>query len=129
MFLQLAREYALQYILINQYIYILIDQGETIISNDNRFEWDEEKNLANIEKHGIDFEEILEVFDDPAFLTGYDFEHSETEERYYGIGNLNGRLIVLFFTEKKDRIRLISARQADKDLREEYYDYIKKNNG
>ena len=99
MFLQLAREYALQYILINQYIYIyiLIDQGETIISNDNRFEWDEEKNLANIEKHGIDFEEILEVFDDPAFLTGYDFEHSETEERYYGIGNLNGRLIVLFF--------------------------------
>ena len=71
----------------------------------------------------------MEVFDDPAFLTGYDFEHSETEERYYGIGNLNGRLIVLFFTEKKDRIRLISARQADKDLREEYYDYIKKNNG
>ena len=99
MFLQLAREYALQYILINIYIYI--DQGETIISNDNRFEWDEEKNLANIEKHGIDFEEILEVFDDPAFLTGYDFEHSETEERYSGIGNLNGRLIVLFCLLKK----------------------------
>ena len=71
----------------------------------------------------------LEVFDDPAFLTGYDFEHSEIEERYYGIGNLNGILIVLvFFTEKKDRIRLISARQADKDLREEYYDYFKKIN-
>ena len=72
----------------------------------------------------------LEVFDDPAFLTGYDFEHSEIEERYYGIGNLNGILIVLvFFTEKKNRIRLISARQADKDLREEYYDYFKKING
>ena len=53
---------------------------KTIISNDNRFEWDEEKNLANIEKHGIDFEEILEVFDDPAFFTGYDFEHSEKED-------------------------------------------------
>ncbi len=50
--------------------------------------------------------------------------------RYYGIGNLNGILIVLvFFTEKKNRIRLISARQADKDLREEYYDYFKKING
>lgn len=107
----------------------IILMGKTIISDDNRFEWDEEKNLANIEKHGIDFEEILEVFDDPAFLTGYDFEHSEKEDRYYGIGNLNGILIVLvFFTEKKNRIRLISARQADKDLREEYYDYFKKIN-
>jgi len=37
--------------------------GKTIISKDNRFEWDEEKNIANIEKHGIAFEEILEVFD------------------------------------------------------------------
>ena len=43
--------------------------GKTIISEDNRFEWDKDKNLANIEKHGIAFEEILEVFDDPAFLT------------------------------------------------------------
>jgi len=33
--------------------------GKTIISEDNRFEWDEDKNLANIEKHGIAFEEIL----------------------------------------------------------------------
>ena len=88
-----------------------------------------EKARANIEKHGIAFEEILEVFDDPAFLTGYDFEHSEIEDRYYGIGNLNGILIVLvFFTEKKERIRLISARQADKELRDEYYDYFKKIN-
>ena len=104
--------------------------GKTIISNDNRFEQDEDKNRANIEKYGIAFEEILEVFDDPAFLTGYGFEHSETEDRYYGIGNLNGILIVLvFFTEKKDRIRLISARQAEKDLREDYYDYFNKING
>ena len=110
-------------------MYIIL-MGKTIISNDNRFEWDEEKNIANIEKHGIAFEEILEVFDDPAFLIGYDFEHSAKEDRYYGIGNLNGILIVLvFFTEKKNRIRLISARQAEKELREEYYDYFKKING
>ena len=104
--------------------------GKTIISKDNRFEWDDEKNIANIEKHGIAFEEILEVFDDPAFLTGYDFEHSAKEDRYYGIGNLNGILIVpVFCTEKKTGIRLISARQADKDLKEAYYDYFKKING
>ena len=75
--------------------------GKTVITKDNRFEWDEEKNLANIEKHGIAFEEILEVFDDPAFLTGYDFEYSKQEDRYYGLGNLNGILIVLFFLLKK----------------------------
>ena len=75
--------------------------GKTVITKDNRFEWDEEKNLANIERHGIAFEEILEVFDDPAFLTGYDFEHSKQEDRYYGLGNLNGILIVLVFLLKK----------------------------
>jgi len=75
--------------------------GKTVITKDNRFEWDEEKNLANIERHGIAFEEILEVFDDPAFLTGYDFEHSKQEDRYYGLDNLNGILIVLFFLLKK----------------------------
>ena len=75
--------------------------GKTVITKDNRFEWDEEKNLANIERHGIAFEEILEVFDDPAFLTGYDFEYSKQEDRYYGLGNLNGILIVLVFLLKK----------------------------
>ena len=66
--------------------------GKTIISNDCRFEWDEEKNLSNIKKHGIAFDEILEIFDDPAFLIGFDFEHSLGEDRYYGIGNLRGFL-------------------------------------
>lgn len=111
-------------------ILLYIDMGKTIISQDNRFEWDEEKNISNIQKHGIAFEEILEVFDDPAFLTGFYFEHSAIEDRYYGIGNLNGVLIVLvFFTEREQRIRLISVRQADHDLREAYYDYFKKING
>ena len=104
--------------------------GKTIISNDGRFEWDEEKNLSNIKKHGIAFDEILEIFDDPAFLTGFDFEHSLEEDRYYGIGNLNGILIILvFFSEKGERIRLISARQAEHEAQEAYYDYFKKING
>lgn len=37
----------------------------TIISADNRFEWDSEKNDINIKKHGLSFEEILPLFDDP----------------------------------------------------------------
>jgi uncharacterized DUF497 family protein len=41
--------------------------GKTIYSEDGRFEWDEEKDAANVAKHGFSFSEILEVFDDPDF--------------------------------------------------------------
>lgn len=101
--------------------------GKTIISSDGKFEWDEDKSISNKKKHGIYFDEILEVFDDPAFLVGFDYEHSSSEDRYYGVGNLNGIVLILvFFTEREERIRLISARQADKELQEVYNDYFKK---
>jgi len=64
----------------------------TIISENVRFEWDEKKDRLNIKNHGFSFSGILEVFDDPAFLEGYDQEHSEQENRFYGIGCLNGVL-------------------------------------
>ena len=100
--------------------------GRTIISEDGRFEWDENKNRLNRKNHGFSFDEILEVFDDPAFLEGYDLEHSENEDRYYGMGCLNGVLcIIVFFTLRK-RIRIFSARQADDEEREEYDEYFKK---
>ncbi|MCI1209204.1 MAG: BrnT family toxin [Treponema sp.] len=101
--------------------------GKTIISPDGRFEWDEDKNKKNLRRHGVSFEEILEVFDDPAFLTGFDYEHSDTENRYYGVGNLTGIVLILvFFTERGQRTRIISARQADAELQEAYNDYFKK---
>ncbi len=98
----------------------------TVVSKDGRFEWDDEKSLLNKIKHGFLFEEILSVFDDPAFLTNYDVEHSETEDRYYGVGNLNGlTLVLVFFTERKNRTRIISARLAEKELTEAYNEYFK----
>lgn len=101
--------------------------GKTIISSNGKFEWDEDKSISNKKKHGVFFDEILEVFDDPAFLVGFDYEHSSSEDRYYGVGNLNGIVLILvFFTEREERIRLISARQADKELQEVYNDYFKK---
>lgn len=103
--------------------------GTTIVTDDGRFEWDEDKNRLNIVKHGFSFAEILEVFDDPAFLEGYDDEHSGEEERYYGIGCLNNVLfITVFYTERRERTRIISARQADADEQEAYNDYFKKIN-
>jgi uncharacterized DUF497 family protein len=101
--------------------------GKTIISDDGRFEWDEDKDRLNIINHGFSFSEIVEVFDDPAFFEGYDAEHSIGEDRYYGIGCLNNILfIVVFYTERGKRTRIISARQADADDEEAYHDYFKK---
>jgi len=100
--------------------------GRTVISEDGRFEWDEDKDRLNRRNHGFSFDEILEVFDDPAFLEGYDQGHSQAEERYYGIGCLNGILCVIVFYTLRGRVRLISARQADGEEQEEYDGYFKK---
>jgi uncharacterized DUF497 family protein len=103
--------------------------GKTIISDDGRFEWDEDKDRLNIKRHGFSFHEIFEIFDDPAFLEGYDEGHSDKEERYYGIGCLNNIVyVIVFYTERKKRKRIISARQADTDEQEMYNDYFKKIN-
>jgi uncharacterized DUF497 family protein len=101
--------------------------GRTIISENGRFEWDEAKDRLNKKKHGFSFNEILEVFDDPAFLEGFDWEHSGKEERFYGIGCLNNILyIIAFYTLREERRRIISARKADKDEQEAYNGYFKK---
>ena len=100
--------------------------SRTIVSKDGRFEWDENKDRLNKKNHGFSFDEILEVFDDPAFLEGYDWEHSNKEDRYYGIGCLNNILYIIVFYTLRERKRIISARQADSDEQEEYNDYFKK---
>ena len=58
----------------------------TIVSEDGRFEWDSAKDKENRRKHLLSFEEILDVFDNPAFLEIDDVEHSNFEERFRGIG-------------------------------------------
>ena len=103
--------------------------GKTVISEDGRFEWDEEKNEINRIKHGVGFEEITDVFDDPYFLVRYDKVQSVSEDRWNGIGCINGLLILVTTFTERNRTRIISAQRADKDLREVYYDYIRQING
>ena len=100
--------------------------GRTIVSKDGRFEWDEDKNRLNKKNHGFSFDEVLEIFDDPAFLEGPDWEHSGDEQRYYGIGCLNNILYIIAFYTLRERVRIISARRADSDEQEEYNGYFKK---
>lgn len=85
------------------------------------FEWDEDKNFINKEKHKISFETASHVFDDPYYIEMYDFEHSIDEDRYIAIGKV-GDILFVVFTERKQAIRLISARIATEAERSLYYD-------
>ena len=85
------------------------------------FEWDEEKNRLNQKKHGISFETAVYVFEDANHIEMYDFEHSADEDRYIALG-LVGEVLFVVFTERKENIRLISARLATEAERRLYYD-------
>ena len=83
-------------------------------------EWDAYKDSVNIEKHGIGFEEAALVFLDENRVELYDIKHSKTESRYIVIGKVREILFVVY-TERKARIRIISARKATPRERELYY--------
>ena len=86
-----------------------------------RFEWDESKASQNVEKHGVAFERAATVFRDPLSLTIDDPLHSQAERRFVTIGESAGReLLVVVHTERKDVIRIISARPATRRERRDY---------
>ena len=83
-----------------------------------RFEWDPRKAAANLKKHGVTFQEAATVFGDPLAITFQDPDHSEEEERQmtYGLSQ-QMRLIVVSHTQRKDQMRIISARLMDRKER------------
>lgn len=85
------------------------------------YEWDEKKSKSNLEKHGIEFNVAIEVFSDPNAIVQFNRE-SEGEIRNQIIGQISGEIVILFvvFTERKNKIRLISARKANKQERAIY---------
>jgi uncharacterized DUF497 family protein len=85
------------------------------------FEWDDEKEKSNFKKHRISFDEATTVFLDPFSITIDDPDHSQDEERYIDIGRSErGRLLVVIYTERDTRIRLISCREATQVERKLY---------
>ena len=85
------------------------------------FEWDEKKADDNLRKHGVTFDEAKTVFNDPFSVTIYDPDHSSDEQRYIDIGlSSKGRLIVVSYMERGEKIRIISGREATKKEQEEY---------
>jgi len=88
---------------------------------DLRFEWDEAKAAANLDKHGISFDEAQTVFGDPYAITVFDDQHSDAEDRFIDIGMaISGRILVVVYTENEQRIRLISCRKAAAKERRHY---------
>lgn len=84
------------------------------------FEWDSEKALSNVKKHGVSFENAALVFNDNNRIETFDIEHSIEEERWLTIGKVNAVLCVIY-TERKDVTRLISARKATSREKRMYY--------
>ncbi len=86
-----------------------------------KFEWNQEKAASNLSKHGVSFEEAQTVFDDPLYVDFYDPDHSYDEERYIIIGeSMQGRLLLVSYTERDNVARLISAREVTRAERKAY---------
>ena len=82
------------------------------------FEWDELENISNQDKHGVSFEEAIQIWEDdnlyvtPAYRRG--------EKRYIALGKLYVSIFTVVHTKRGETIRIISARLATKKEREEY---------
>lgn len=87
------------------------------------YEWDEQKRQVNVQKHGIDFLDIPELFDgDVVILPDERFDYGEP--RFIAIGILKGLVVVAAYTERNSNIRIISARKATKNEQIYYFNQI-----
>ena len=89
------------------------------------FEWDENKNRANRAKHGIPFEAVRSCFDGP-MLVGVDTRFEYGEPRWLAIALLDVVPVVIAYTERRGRIRIISARKASRHERKVFEAHLAK---
>ena len=85
------------------------------------FEWDPKKAEANLSKHGVSFGEPVTAFSDPLSMNMPDPDHSDGEQRFIVLGMSDRyRLLVVSYTERPPRTRIISARLATRNERKQY---------
>lgn len=91
-----------------------------IFSAPVEFEWDNH-NIGHVRKHKVEPGECEQAFFNVPFIVKTDFIHSHSEERYFVLGKTNiNRILVVIFTIRKIRIRVITARDASKKERTIY---------
>ena len=85
------------------------------------FEWDPDKAVSNLAKHGVSFQDAATVFGDPLAITYFDPDHSEEEDRFLTFGHSSaGHLLAVSHCDRDERIRIISARRATRKERKAY---------
>jgi uncharacterized protein len=86
------------------------------------FEWDESKRQTNLAKHHIDFQDAKQVFDGPVFER---MESRQGEDRIFAIGLMEDIEIVVVYVMRGKRRRIISARRAHQDERQDYANHLR----
>ncbi len=85
-----------------------------------KFEWDENKRLINLRRHGFDFADVWRVFENEIDVIIDDrFDYGET--RYFALGLLYGRIVAVSYREDDEIIRIISVRKGNKNDEEKYF--------
>ncbi len=85
------------------------------------FEWDRTKAAANYKKHSVRFEHAVRAFEDPFALVELDESEDYGEDRFLLTGRAAGGILVVVYTERGERVRIISAREATDYERRNYY--------
>jgi uncharacterized DUF497 family protein len=88
-----------------------------------KFEWDENKNKSNYNKHGIWFEDAVEIFNSNYFTAIVDSQEYG-EQREISIGKMYDAIIVVVHTQRGELTRIISSRPSNKKEREIYYENV-----
>lgn len=92
-----------------------------------KFEWDKGKAKSNLQKHKVSFEEVMTIWNDELTVFLHDPSHSDNEPRYMMIGySSKNNLLFVSFTERNQRIRIISARKATKYERKRHEEHNEK---
>jgi len=93
-----------------------------------KFEWDHKKDLGNIQKHGVSFDDAETAFYDEYAIQFFDPDHSEYEDRFLLLGTsfkLKTLVVCHCFREEETVVRIISARKADKAEEQAYWEHRK----
>jgi uncharacterized protein len=86
------------------------------------FEWDDAKASTNLVKHGVSFEQARQAFNDPFAIEFVDDREDYGEERLTLFGMVESRLLVVTHTLRDDKVRIISAREAEPHERRQYHE-------
>src|SRR5665213_1876787 len=95
--------------------------GTGIPYTSTEFEWDDAKAASNLRTHGVSFVQAMAAFTDAFGVEQIDDREEYGEERCILAGMVAGLILTVVYTERDERIRIISARRATKDEQDDYY--------